>query len=293
MLLVVGEVLYDVFPDARRIGGAPFNFAFHLVQMGFEVKFLTRVGEDEERDSLRDFMQRSGFDLTYVQNDKVHKTGKVMVYPDPAGGHRFDIVRDAAYDYIAFTDAIEQLLRTPPKLIYFGTLVQRTLTGRQTMERILRSCSPETVVFYDINLRPGCYSRSIVRQSLLYTDILKLNDEELGVIAEMFDLSGDTAARVARLIKDYGLSLVALTKGDRGSEMFTPDAHIEMPLSQNVECVDTVGAGDAFAAVMAAGYLKNRDIRQTLSAATAFAGRICGIPGAVPASGDFYDQMKI
>lgn len=293
MIIVIGEVLYDIFPGFRRAGGAPFNFAFHLMQAGLAVKFITRVGADDDGRSLQTLMRRSGFDLAHVQVDETHRTGRVMVYPEQDGGHRFEIVQDVAYDYITYPDAVEQLLRTPPRLIYFGTLVQRTPRGRQTIERICRSLEPQTLVFYDINLRPDCYSREIIRQSLSYTDIFKLNDEELDVISDMFDLAGDTAARVDCLMRDYGLTLVALTKGDQGSELFTVDEHIEMPLNNDYVCVDTVGAGDAFAAVLAIGYLKKRDIRQTLSAATDFAGRICGIPGALPEKSDFYRHLTV
>lgn len=293
LILVIGEVLYDIFPGFRRAGGAPFNFAFHLVQSGWAVKFITRVGADEDGRSLQELMRRSGFDLSYVQVDENRRTGRVMVYPDQNGGHSFDILKDAAYDYITFNTEVEKLLRIPPKLIYFGTLVQRTAEGRRTVERLCRSRPPQTILFYDINLRPGCYSRKIIRQSLTYADILKLNGEELGVLSEMFGLAGDTAARVKTLMRKFNLTMAALTKGDRGSELFTLEEHIEMPLERDYACVDTVGAGDAFAAILAAGYLKKRGLRETLAAASDFAGRICGIPGALPEQTDFYRSLKI
>lgn len=293
MILVIGEVLIDVFPESRRIGGAPFNFAFHLIQMGFPVKFITRVGADADGKRVLSFMRRFGFDLEYVQVDETRKTGQVMVYPDQAGVPGFEIVADVAYDYIALTDAVKQVLRTPPALIYFGTLIQRTSVGRQALRDICRSRCPETRCFYDINLRPGCYSRDIVRQSLSDTDILKLNDEELDVIRGMFGLPEDTVSAVERLIRDYSLTMVALTKGARGSEFFTGTDHVNLPPSPGNNCVDTVGAGDAFAAVLAAGYLKKRNMRQILPVAADFAGRICGISGAVPESRDFYKGLTL
>ena len=293
MILVVGEVLYDVFPEFRRIGGAPFNFAFHLIQTGFPVKFISRVGTDEDGRLLLDRMQRSGFDTDHIQIDDVHQTGRVMVYPDQSGGHRFEILQDVAYDYINYTEDVPELLQKPPALIYFGTLVQRTPTGRRTIDRICHSRSPEATVFYDVNLRPGCYDRDIVQQSLSHADILKLNDEELDVITEMLGLDGKAGSIVEVLMREYSLTLVALTKGAQGSEIFTHEEHIIMPLNHDYDCVDTVGAGDAFAAVLAAGYLRNGDMRQVLATATEFAGRICGIPGAVPEDSGFYGRLSV
>lgn len=291
MILVIGEILYDVFPDARRIGGAPFNFAFHMMRMGFAVRFVTRVGADEDGAGLLDFMQRSGFDPGPVQKDKAHQTGKVMVYPDPSGGHRFDILQDVAYDYIDGDEATLQLSGTPPELIYFGTLAQRSPQSRRAIRRICHSRPTGSIVFYDVNLRPGCYSRDIVEQSLAHADILKLNDEELVELADMFHLTGAPASIVGRLMRDHRLKLVALSKGGDGSEIFSVDDHVAMPLRQSYECVDTVGAGDAFAAVLAAGYVKKRSVQQILPAASDFAGRICGIPGAIPEDPDFYKPV--
>ncbi len=293
MIAVIGEVLYDVFPNFRRIGGAPFNFAFHLIRLGFEVKLITRVGADADGKSLRDFMRQNGFDLDYVQIDETHPTGRVMVYPDQAGGHRFDIRKDVAYDYIDYTESTGQLLRTSPALIYFGSLAQRSARSRQTIQRICRQRSPETLFFYDINLRPDGYSRDIIKTSLDYTDILKLNDEELDVIRKMFGLPDDKMSAVQHLLRDYALKRLVLTKGDRGSEVFTATDQIETPPRKNEKYVDSVGAGDAFAAVFAAGYLQKRDMRQNLAAAADFAGRICGIPGAIPEKDDFYQGITI
>ena len=284
-ILVIGEVLYDVFPGSRRVGGAPFNFASHLIHLGFTVKFITRVGADDDGRRLLEYMRRKGFDLEYVQIDDRHETGRVMVYPDQSGGHRFEILPDVAYDYIAWTEAALRVLQKPPDLIYFGNLAQRTATGRRTINRICRSRSPKSIVFYDINLRPGCYSRDIVRQSLFHADILKLNDEELDLIAGMFGLAGDADSMMETLMREFNLRLVALTKGGRGSEVFSAGDHIVMPLHHVYDCVD--------AAVLAAGYLKNGDMHQVMAAAMEFAGRICGIPGAVPEDGAVYRGLSV
>ncbi len=293
MIIAIGEVLYDVFPDAKRVGGAPFNFAFHLIQMGYPVKFITRVGADRDGEQLLAFMERSGFDREYVQVDEVHKTGRVMVYPDHAGIPRFDIVQDAAYDHLVWTDAVQALLSEPPAMLYFGTLIQRAPVSGRFLWNIFQARLPETLLFCDINLRPDCYTRDIVRDSLHHADILKLNDEELDAIRKMFGYSGDAASVAAELIRDYALTLVALTRGSRGSEIFTAADHVKMPACSGYECVDTVGAGDAFAAVIAAGILKKMDIRRILTTAADFSGRICGIPGAVPDRMGFYNALNM
>lgn len=296
MVVAIGEVLFDVFPEDKRIGGAPFNFVVHLANMGFPVHFVTRVGKDANGRAILDLIHRFGLSRENVQVDPDYATGRVMVHPEAGGGHRFDIVAPAAYDYLVCTDPVMDLMRTPPDMVYFGTLAQRSEQGRRAMEEMFQAAPPETRFFCDINLRPGGYDRAIVDVALQQADLLKLNDAELAVIGEMFDIQGDTETMVRRLMEDRGLVLVALTLGSRGGRLFTLDDHARVDLpsrSAGPPVVDTVGAGDAFAAVTAAGFSQNRHLSTILEAATEFAGRICGIQGAVPDSPDFYRQGRL
>jgi len=292
LIFVIGEVLFDIFPDYRRIGGAPFNFAFHLKQMGFPLHFISRVGIDGNGKAILNQMKRFRFDINDIQVDPAHQTGKVMVTLDNDGVPDFNILPDVAFDHIEFNEDMERALNTPPALLYFGTLFQRGKNGGQLMQRIAKYKQDQTRFFYDINLRPGCYDKKTVWSSLTHADILKLNMEELTILADMFDLSGNTSSIITDLMDVFNLIMVALTKGEKGSEIFTPEFHSRANNPEQYKAVDTVGAGDAFAAVLAAGYLKQKSLGTTLSAASAFAGQICTIKGAITDDHEFYINVN-
>lgn len=292
MIFVIGEVLFDVFPAYKRIGGAPFNFAFHMKQMGFPVNFITRVGEDANGREILDIMEQYGFATNTVQVDPAHETGKVMVQLDNDGVPTFDIVEDVAYDHIDYTEVIDRMLRSRPVMLYAGTLVQRGEKSRQTLRNVFTAKPPVVPFFYDVNLRPRGYTAEAIQSSLKTADILKLNEDELAVIADMFDLSGDAGKVVQACMDRWSLSMVALTRGVAGSELFTPDDTAAVDVPDGYSIIDTVGAGDAFAAVIAAGYLQNRPLKTTALAATDFAARMCAVQGAVPEDMDIYDTLK-
>ncbi|MDY6824032.1 MAG: carbohydrate kinase [Thermodesulfobacteriota bacterium] len=292
MIFVIGEVLFDIFPAYKRIGGAPFNFAFHMKQMGFPVDFVTRVGDDANGREILDIMKEAGFSMTDVQIDDSRETGKVMVQLDDKGVPTFDIVQDVAYDHIAYTDVMGRRLTARPSLLYTGTLVQRHEKSRQTLRDVFLAKPADVPFFYDVNLRPHCYTSEAVQDSLRAADILKLNAEELEVLADMFGVSGHAHKIVNGFMERWGLSMVALTKGIDGSELFTPDDYASTGVPEGYDCIDTVGAGDAFAAVIAVGYLKGRPLGATLTAASDFAARMCEIQGAVPEGTEIYNALN-
>ena len=296
MVVTIGEVLFDVFPTGKRIGGAPFNFTVHLANMGFPVDFITRIGKDADGRDILDRMRGFGLSAKYVQIDPDTPTGRVRVNTGEGKAHSFEIMAPAAYDNLVCTDLVSELMRRSPDLVYFGTLAQRSEQSRRAMGEIFQAAAPETRFFCDINLRPGGFSREIVDRSLGQADLLKLNDAELAVIGEMFDVHGDMETKVRRLMERRGLILVALTLGSRGARLFTPDDQVGIDLPAHPAgppVADTVGAGDAFAAVTAAGFFRKLDLPVILAEATGFAGRICGIQGAVPESAAFYQQGRL
>lgn len=292
MVLVIGEILVDIFPGARRIGGAPFNFSYHLSRFGLPVRFISRIGSDETGKEIRAFLARNGFDASGIQVDASHPTGHVMVHPDGAGGHRFEIVADTAYDYIELPASPEAAAGQRPRMIYFGTLIQRTPRMFKRVQRLLDRRDPETKCFCDINLRPGCYSAQVVVESLRQADILKINDEEIERVGGMLGGSmpgGDEL--VGRLMEHYDIEMVSLTLGERGSRLYTRAGRYETGVSPSGPVGDSVGAGDAYAAVVALGCLKNWRPEGILSEASAFAGQICQIQGAIPGDPSFYDAF--
>ncbi|MDY6935812.1 MAG: carbohydrate kinase [Spirochaetota bacterium] len=292
MILVIGEILFDIFPDYKRLGGAPFNFSFHLKSLGMPVRFVTRIGSDIEGREMSTHLQKNGFEMSDVQIDPEHASGRVLIELTDKGIPEFNILPNVAYDHIFFDDSIKSLLNEKIELIYFGTLIQRSQMGYNTIQKILSYKKPYTKCFYDVNLRPNCYTQAIVMESLRHSDILKLNDEELIEIRDMLGIKGDIDSFINFLIQEYCLDMIAVTKGSRGSSLYIGDKGYTMELTETTDIIDTVGAGDAFSAILAIGYLKGWDPNSILTVASAFASQICGIEGAVPSDSQFYREIS-
>jgi fructokinase len=290
-VLLFGEVLADVFPDREVLGGAPFNVARHLKALGRNPVLLSRVGSDSLGKNVLDTMLRYEMETAGVQLDKIHPTGQVKVHLEN-GGHRFEILPGQAYDFIH--PAVARMIRLPlsPALVYFGTLAQRHEVSRRALGMLLRSTN--AAKFLDINLRAPWYDEKTLRLSLQYADIVKLNMDELNALAEMFGLT-DTKPQdqVRQLIGQFELDLVVVTCGEEGAWQIdrtgkTIEAGGNQPLAA---VVDTVGAGDGFAAAYILGALRHWAPLRTLQRANQFSAAICGIRGAVPDQADFYEPF--
>ena len=292
MILVVGEILFDIFPKSKRLGGAPFNFAYHLKHLGFPVRFISRIGIDDNGMKIIDRIKEAGFDTDDIQLDDAHPTGTVRVQLNGRGVPTFNIIPNVAYDYIEYLPKSHSKHLDSSMLMYFGTLVQRTNHGFKQIQRFLHRRHPNCISLYDINLRPNCYSTGVIQASLHNTDILKLNSDELRECRQITGIEQDDPSLIRNMMSDYSLNMVAVTKGDDGSELYTTEG-CSVAASAPVESmVDTVGAGDAYAAMLAAGLLKKWAPQKTLSMATTFASRICTIKGAIPESSDFYLTIR-
>jgi len=291
MIIVIGEVLIDLFEDYERIGGAPFNFAFHLKQMGFPVRLITRVGDDRHGRRILDMLAAHGFDREDVQIDRVHPTGLVNVSVNDRGVPAFDILKDVAYDYLQLDDVTEAAGKTA-RMLYLGTLAQRTQGGYEQFRRFLENQAAGKKVFLDINLRPPHINPDAVAASLNRADIVKLNDDELIAIQRQFNRpeAGDVLARW--LLRRCSIEWLILTQGDAGSRIFTEEQLAVIPTPKAEKMVDTVGAGDAYASVIAAGYLLGVPITQIGHTAAAFASQICAEAGAIPGSNDMYPTLR-
>lgn len=292
MILSIGEILFDMFPRGRRLGGAPFNFAFHLHHLDGPVRFLSRIGDDAEGRAILGFLEAQGFPTGDLQLDRVNPTGRVAVTLDEAGSPQFDILTGMAYDALEPTPAIAAYVAGGCRLVYFGSLIQRTRRGAGTVQRILAQRSAGTQCLFDVNLRPGCYTAGILRDSLRAADVLKLNAEELARLGAMEALEGGVDDRVAALQERFAIETVALTRGAEGSSLFVGGTRYDAQPPAEVVVKDTVGAGDAFAAVLAMGVLRSWPAARTLARATRLAAAICGIDGAVPSDPAFYDRFR-
>jgi fructokinase len=293
VILVVGEILFDIFPDYRRLGGAPFNFAYHLQNFGFDVRFISRIGIDDTGKEILHKLELARFNLDDIQVDDDHPTGRVNVQLDSSGAPRFDIIPGVAYDYIEFIPADHAPLRETAELIYFGTLAQRTQLGRQNLQAFLAAEASGTLNFCDINLRPDCYSKAIIEQSLSKADVLKLNTGELEILNQMFSLPAGDNDPVYHLMQIHSISTLSLTKGESGSELFANNDRFSSEPAEAITVVDSVGAGDAYAAMLAAGLLEKWQPHKILAWASLFASRICEIKGAIPDSASFYQPFKV
>lgn len=292
MILVIGEILFDVFPGYKILGGAPFNFAYHLKNFGFPVRFISRIGMDENGRQILDRIKKAGFDPNDIQIEEAHPTGTVRVQLDEDGVPAFEIIPEVAYDYIECVPKTHFELLASASLVYFGTLSQRTRQGFKNVQKLLERIEPECTALYDINLRPDCYSPEIVEATLQKSDILKLNTDELHECKRILGSEQGDRSFIQHLMAEHSLKAISLTGGGEGSELHTKSGFERVkPVPVN-SLIDTVGAGDAYAAMLAAGILRKWKPRTTLSRATEFASRVCTITGAIPESAGFYDSIR-
>ena len=189
MILVVGEILFDVFEKEKQLGGAPFNFAYHLKNFGFPVRYISRIGNDTHGKEILNILEHHHFNIDDIQIDAKYDTGTVIVQLSSSGNPTFHINTDVAYDYINYLPKEHSTLIDMADFIYFGTLVQRSKQGFENIQRFMENRRPDTVCFYDINLRPDCYSEKVILTSLEHADILKLNTQELDECKRIFRFS--------------------------------------------------------------------------------------------------------
>lgn len=295
--VVFGEVLFDIFPGEKCLGGAPFNFAFHLHGLGVPVVFVSRVGGDELGQSILDYASARGFPVEGIQVDPSHATGEVQVSLDALGNPEFKILRDRAYDYIEQNAFVSSLLKQEPSLIYFGSLAQRNSVSANAIQNFLRTFSGRSTLFMDLNLRAPFYNRGIIESSLEFCDILKVSGEELEELKTILALGNDASHQdiVNHIQSQYKIQWTCVTKGSDGSELYeagTP-APIVQPASPPERIQDTVGAGDAFSAMLAFGFLNNCPKPLALERASLFASKVCSIKGALPKDSDFYLPFRV
>lgn len=288
MITAIGEALVDEFPDSRQVGGAPLNFAVHVHHLGCPVRLVTRIGEDESGRMVLETMKRHGLDTRGVQADARRPTGTVRVRLSKGGSPAYDIVGNAAYDAIAPPEGIED-----SRLVYYGTLAQRTAQGFENIQRTLRMLPAAAARFMDINLRPGNYRQGTVEATLCQTGLLKLSREELETLGSMLFPQVPARELPRELMERFDIAEVLLTCGPEGAAHLTRQGAADRtPAVPVPRIVDTVGAGDAFAAVWVAGWLKGVPARRRLGAAAAFAAHICGLPGALPTNFDCYRRIS-
>jgi fructokinase len=286
--VIVGEVLFDCFPDGTAVlGGAPFNVAWHLQGFGLAPLMISRVGNDEHGKMVLENMREWGMDTHGVQIDDQHPTGQVTISLE-AGQPSYDIRAEQAYDFIDAERVIEILGNRDYSLLYHGSLLTRTPRSRSMLDRILEATILPT--FVDINLRAPWWKNDDVRQSLSQASWVKLNEDELLTIMEVDSDSTTGLFEYARdMLDQFDLQLLIVTQGDQGAFCVSRTDMISgAPVEASV--VDTVGAGDAFAAVSILGLTHDWSLATILERALEFAAVICERRGATTMDQALYDQ---
>lgn len=278
-IIGLGEVLWDMLPEGRKIGGAPANFAWHMAQFGYDAHAVSAVGRDADGEEiLRNFSER-GLQADLAQVD--YPTGRVEVTLDREGIPQYNILTGVAWDHIPYSERLRQLAREA-RCICFGSLAQRSGESRRTIAAFLDETPKEALRIFDINLRQHFYDREVVTESLRRCSILKINDEEALVVSDMLDMGTRDIREVAeQLRRDYGLQATILTCGSRGSLVFHAGGVSELA-TPKVQVADTVGAGDSFTAGFCASLLHGCDVATAHARAVAVSAYVCTCEGATP-----------
>ncbi len=292
-VMILGEVLGDVFPEQTVIGGAPYNVARHCHAFGLDVQFLTAVGKDALGERILAEMREAGLSMAGVQQHEALPTGQVMVRFEK-GGHRFEILDKQAYDAVEWSPVEQLVKKNSPRLVYFGTLALRHAPMQAMAEQWLKLCGAATV-FCDINLRAPWYGEANLRLALNAADILKINHEELPEVCQLFGLpaSPDLHEQARHLLMAFNLREMFVTCGEQGSFWLNAygDSFRAPPICLQAPFVDSVGAGDAYTAIVIRGLLAGWSRQAILPRAAAFAASICSIRGAVPEGAAFYQDF--
>lgn len=276
----IGEALWDILPEGKKMGGAPANFAYHISQFGLKSCMASAVGHDNLGIELQE--QINSQHLEAVIPAIGYPTGTVNVQLDSLGIPTYDITEHVAWDNIPFSERLEELARNT-QAVSFGSLAQRNTVSRNTIYRFLDAMPADgTYKVFDINLRQNFYTKEIIDESIKRCNILKINDDELLVLDSLMNLTGDSFQEKCRsLLGSYGLKILILTCGSRGSYVFTTDmtSFLSTP---DVLVADTVGAGDSFTAAFVASILRGKNVAEAHQLAVEVAAYVCSQPGAMP-----------
>ena len=284
LVVGIGEVLWDMLPGGKQLGGAPANFAYHANALGARGAVVSRVGNDELGREILARLDALGVDRTHVSTDPDHPTGTVDVRVDAAGVPEYVIHEGVAWDFLESGANLCISLASHVDAVCYGTLAQRSPTSHRAIREFVLVAEPTGLRVFDINLRQQYFSSELIEEGLFASHVLKLNDAELPVVCELLGVKGSGSLEQARaLAKRYSLHLVALTRGPRGSLLVCRDGRTsDHPGSPASNVVDTVGAGDAFTAALVLGLLASHDLDRINAGANRLAAYVCTQPGATP-----------
>jgi fructokinase len=275
----IGEFLWDMLPGGKQLGGAPCNFAFHAMQSGCDAFVISATGQDESGDELIRKIGELGLTDRYIQKNS-YPTSTVTIQLNEQGHPKYTIHEQVAWDHIQLVDPVMELAGKLDALC-FGSLAQRSAESEHAIISLINATKARCLKVFDINLRQHYYSKETIVQSIRLSDVLKLNDDELPVVAEFAGLSGGIRQQLGQLLEKMNLRFIVYTMGSRGSIIVSRDEYsfVEAP---EVKVADTVGAGDAFTAVFTAGILKGFPLSVVHQKASEIAALVCTCKGATP-----------
>jgi Sugar kinases, ribokinase family len=275
----IGEILWDVFPERKVLGGAPANFAYHASRFGFHGYAVSAIGKDALGQEIRDNLNDKELNCLIESVD--YPTGTVQVTLNNAGVPQYEICENVAWDNIPYTPQMD-LLAKHCRAVCFGSLAQRNSVSRQTIRRFINQVPEVSYKIFDINLRQHFYSKEIIHESLLCSNVLKINNEEVVEVARLYGYEGMSEQDVCQtLMEEYGLDIVIETRGEEGSYVFIPNETFYMD-TPKVQVADTVGAGDSFTGTFVTALLYGKSIRQAHELAVKASAYVCTKYGAMP-----------
>ncbi|MBU2585294.1 MAG: hypothetical protein KKH32_08180 [Bacteroidetes bacterium] len=288
-ITAIGEILFDIYPTYNRVGGAPFNFIYHIKKLTGNGYFISRIGEDELGSEIVRIIKENDFKLELIQIDTIHPTGTAQVQLSENKIPQFTLGLNCAYEFIEYNEEIESHVNILTDLIYFGTLAQRNEHSRKTIRSLW---GKDIKYFCDLNLRKNFYNKEIMHSSLVNSHVLKLNSDELKVINETLLGSSFNLENISLLLmKKFNIELLCVTLGENGAFLRNRDS-VHYYKSEVENLIDTVGAGDAYASVLCTGYLENWKLDTINIIASEFAGEICAIKGALPKDDEIYKKYR-
>ena len=281
IIVGMGEALWDILPEGKKIGGAPANFAYHVSQFGLKSCVVSAVGDDTLGDLIVENFKEKG--LQHIITKVPYPTGTVLVEIDQTGIPQYEIKENVAWDNIPFTDELEALAKQT-SAVCFGSLAQRNVVSRETINRFIDAMPKEAndLIIFDVNLRQSFYNKEILDNSMKRCNVLKINDEELVVISRILGYPGtDLQSKCWILLGRYNLKMLILTCGVNGSYVFTPDG-MSFYATPKVKVADTVGAGDSFTAAFTSCILKGMPVAEAHRKAVDVSAFVCTQNGAMP-----------
>lgn len=276
----IGEILWDLFPQGKMLGGAPANFVYHSGSLDTESVLVSAAGNDLYGKEILEEIKERGIANDFLQRKFDKPTGSVSVEVDKNGKPEYVINENVAWDFIEHNHSLQKLAEETDA-VCFGTLAQRSKTSRSTILKFLEHTGGECLKIFDINLRENFFNKGIIIGSLESANCMKLNDEELVVISEILGIEGNETRILETLLKKFELRFIALTKGGGGSRYFSRNLLHDIP-ARKINIIDTVGAGDAFTAALVVSLLRGYDPVEAHNNAADLAGYVCTKQGAMP-----------